>query len=265
MKKPIAIVALLFAPAAAVASCSNGDDNTTTTPPNDASLTDVFVTDAAGDAPIVFDGALLDAARDADAASLGDTSLLDAAALSDGQIVGVVEAANSGEIEEALLATGGVDGLFDGGLDGGLEAGLLAATGFDAGTARSTTPAVLSFADMMIVDHANSNVAVQSFGIASQSSPVQTTLQSGVQTTLGQLSPLSGGAFDVAYAQSQVTAHQTVRDIVQNQLIPAAQNAQLKSFLQNTLLPTVQSHLAAAQTLLSQLTDGGVVDAGGGG
>jgi putative membrane protein len=256
-KKSIALAVLLLAPAAAVASCSN-DDNPIVTLQIDGSVLDVVVPDVFVDGPFVDGTVQIAVPRDG-----GDAALVDAASLSDAQIVGVVTAANTGEIEEALLATGFPDMLFDGGLDGGLDG--VQDGGFDAGTARTTTPAVLAFAEMMITDHAHANVAVDALAIAPQASPVQATLQSSVQTTLGQLSSLSGPAFDVAYVQSQVTAHQTVLDLLQNQLIPQAQSAALKSLLQSSVLPTVQAHLAAARALLAQLTDAGVVDAGGGG
>ena len=234
----------------------------------DASTADVTTADGtgAGDAPGAGD-------------SPADGS--DAAALSDGQIVGAIEAANIGEIEEAMLAVGQPDGgaeagggeagaaeagAGDGGDAGGADASRDAesdaadasvATAFDAGVPRSMNPAVMAFADMMISDHEQSNATVASFGITPTDSSVRTMLQTMADMTIAQLSPLSGGAFDVAYAQSQVAGHMAVSQMISTQLIPSAQNPQLKSYLSNTLLPTIQAHLAQARALLSQLTDGG--------
>jgi predicted outer membrane protein len=206
-----------------------GDDNNgeNTGGGRDASVADVVVPDASGDA------------EDAGLAA-------DAATLTDAQIVGFVVAANTGEVEEALLAVGAGDG-------GAVEPD----AGFDAGPARASDPAVKAFANMMIMDHSMSNTAVEALGIAPGISAVQTNLHASALMTIAQLTPLSGAAFDLGYMQAQVTAHTTVRDIVRDQLIPGASSAPLKVFLQNMLLPTVEAHLADATSLVASLTDGG--------
>jgi predicted outer membrane protein len=227
-----ALCLAILVPWLAVA-CSSSSNNGSPGGNGDASLADVAAPDASSDA---------------------DTGVADAAALTDGQIVGVVITANTGEIEEAFLAVGTGDGgasELDAGLDGG----------FDAGTARASDPAVKAFANMMIADHSMSNGAVMALGIPAEPSSVQTELQTSAQSSITQLSPLSGRGFDTAYMQAQVATHTAVRDIIQSQLIPSAHGAELKAFLQNMLLPTVDTHLMDAATILATLTDGGAPDA----
>jgi putative membrane protein len=117
------------------------------------------------------------------------------------------------------------------------------------------------FADMMIQMHSMSNTAAQALGVVGQPSAVQSDLDANGKTTLSQLAPLSGAAFDLAYMQAQVMAHMTVKTIIETQLIPSATNADLKNFLQSTLLPTVEAHLSGATALLASLEDGGLPDA----
>lgn len=189
-----------------------------------------------------------------DASEVPDASAdaSDASVFSDNQIVGIVEAINTGEIREALLATG--NGGDDAG-ENGEEAGI------DAGAARSTNPRVLAFADMMITHHSQSNATIETYGIAPASSLVESSLQATVQSTLADLEPRSGASFDSAYASAQVMGHQTALAVVTDQLIPSAQNATLKAYLQGTLVPTIQSHLAAAQALVAALGGDAAADA----
>jgi len=242
----------LFACPLAFAACSNSSNNN---PPI------VLIDGSAFDGTAITD---LDArvASDATATDAADAGLAaDAVVLTDEEIVGIVETANTVEIQEALLAVGNPDGGFDGGIDLIFEdAGV--ATGFDAGAARTMNASVIAFADMMISDHSQSNRAVAALGIQPQASNIQSTIQTTGQTTITQLTPLTGSAFDVAYVQSQVTAHTTLRDLITSELVPNAHNAQLAAYLQNTLLPTVQAHLTAASQLLAALIDAGLVEAG---
>jgi predicted outer membrane protein len=220
---------LAFVPCLAIA-CGNGDDSSAAGG-HDASLGETSV----------LDGAAV-GATDARPDGLAP----DGGALTDGQIAGIVMAANTGEIDEAEMALGAGD------------AGAFADSGIDAGPARTTNPAVVAFAEMMVNDHSMSNAAVAALGITAEASAVQQNLQNTVQTTIAsQLAPVSGAAFDVAYMKAQVAAHTAVEMIVQTQLVPQASSAQLKNFLQTVLLPTVETHLSDATSLLATLQDGG--------
>ena len=67
-----------------------------------------------------------------------------------------------------------------------------------------------------------------------------------------ELSKLSGDAFDMAYAENEVTYHQTVNGALEKTLIPAAQNEELKSLLQ-TGLKLFTEHEKHAENLVSEL------------
>jgi len=62
----------------------------------------------------------------------------------------------------------------------------------------------------------------------------------------GELSKLSGAAFDKAYVANEVAYHKTVNGALESTLIPSANNAELKSLLQ-TGLKIFQGHQQHAE------------------
>jgi putative membrane protein len=200
--------------------------------------------------------------------------------------------ARDGSVQDGNLADGAGDGALDGAQDGStmplsdpaaavgvmLEAnnGEIAA-GAQA-LARAQASAVRDFAMMMISDHTDANqrlaMLAQNLGIMPVDSPQRRTLAMMAQAALDQLWQTSGAAFDMAYVQSQVVMHQQVLQLLDNVLIPGAQNMQLKTELMAARM-TVAMHLAAAQALLARdggagadgasdaAVDGGSVDGGG--
>lgn len=62
----------------------------------------------------------------------------------------------------------------------------------------------------------------------------------------------SGAEFDKAYVQHEIQEHQTNIDKIQNQLLPAAQDDQIKAYLRKTL-PEMQRHLASLQAVQKKL------------
>ena len=72
------------------------------------------------------------------------------------------------------------------------------------------------------------------------------------QKDLDTIKPLKGADFDRAYIDAQVKEHQTVLGMLDSQLIPNAQNAELKSLLE-TGLKLFESHQAHAEKILSTL------------
>lgn len=61
-----------------------------------------------------------------------------------------------------------------------------------------------------------------------------------------ELQGKTGAAFDSAFVQHAIQDHQQDIDKLQNTLLPAAQNADLKALIQKTV-PKLQAHLALAQ------------------
>ena len=218
-------------PAAALvlfaAACSaNGRGNTLA--PVDASADVTFFdagyapADASGPSP----DATIEPSTDASADAAADAS--DAAmALTDGQIVLVVSNANEGEIVFAQLAV-----------------------------RKSGTAGVRVFAQRMITDHSTANVQLVSVeegqSIAPAPSAAAETLEAVTARTMDSLSPLSGRAFDLAYARSQVTTHAQVLTLLEGTLVPEARNAQLRALLRSAQT-MVETHLALAKTLVLEL------------
>jgi len=78
------------------------------------------------------------------------------------------------------------------------------------------------------------------------------TLESKAQAAVEQLKGLKGAELDKAYVDAQVTMHQEVIDAVDQKLLPAAQNADLKSFI-NEIRPKLQAHLDHAKAVQEKL------------
>ena len=70
--------------------------------------------------------------------------------------------------------------------------------------------------------------------------------------SLEKLKGMQGAAFDKAYIDKQVAMHEEVVSMMQDELIPNAQNPQLKAALDKAA-PKVQSHLKAARQIQSAI------------
>ena len=106
---------------------------------------------------------------------------------------------------------------------------------------RSRNPAVRSFARQMVQDH---TMTSQALGVPAGSA---VALDARHASMLNQLAPLSGRAFDAAYGQMQVMAHQEAVAMftayAQGGVDPA-----MRAFTQQ-VLPSLQMHLTMAQRL----------------
>ncbi len=181
-------------------------------------------------------------------AAAGGTGGTTVVVLNDGQIAAVMVGANSGEVQAAQVA--------------------LSRSGSD-------NTAVRTFATMMVTDHNAANARLQSLlqsaNITAQDSSQRQALATQAAQTVNTLWATPDATFNAVYAQSQVTIHQMVMQLLQNQLIPAVQNAALKSELQ-TELTAVMGHLTQAQQLVAMFpsatpttTDGGTAATGAAG
>ena len=75
------------------------------------------------------------------------------------------------------------------------------------------------------------------------------------EASLNKLKDLKGTEFDVAFVAREIEHHSRMIDAVENKFLPAAQNAELKAFL-NELKPSLQSHLDQARALEKRLALG---------
>ncbi|MDB4943344.1 MAG: hypothetical protein JWP97_2878 [Labilithrix sp.] len=161
----------------------------------------------------------------------------DAAVLTEAQVLQVMTTANTGEVNQGMVAQSG-----------------------------ATDPSVKSFADMMVTEHSQANergvALAQTLGLTPAPSTVSMQLESESAAIVTSLQSLTGSALDKAYVDAQVSVHTKVLGIIDNQLIPSARSAPLTAEL-STMRASVAMHLEHATMLQGQITaDGGASDAG---
>jgi len=160
------------------------------------------------------------AAADAAAAPAADKP-------TDGQIVAIVTVANKGDIAAGELAK-----------------------------SKTKNNDVKSFAEMMIKDHtalqADGEKIAKAASITPEENDTSKKMQADADATAAKLKGLDGAEFDKAYAESEVAMHQQVLDALDNVLIPAAQNADLKNAL-SAAREKVNGHLEHAKAMAEKL------------
>ena len=122
--------------------------------------------------------------------------------------------------------------------------------------AKSKNKAVLDFANEMVRDHTAVNdkalALVKKLNVTPQDNPTSEALSKDAKGKLDSYAKLSGKAFDKAYVANEVAYHKTVNGALETQLIPGAQNAELKGLLQ-TGLKLFKEHQAHAEHLAASL------------
>jgi putative membrane protein len=149
--------------------------------------------------------------------------------LSDGEIAAISKAANDGEIEMAKIAK-----------------------------TRAKDKRVKEFANMMVKDHGDANkresALVKRASITAIDNESSRKLTDDAKTRTDTLKSTDKGAeFDRAYIDSQVQVHTAVLDMITNQMLPAAQNPELKAELE-AMRGTVEAHLTQAKDIQTALT-----------
>jgi putative membrane protein len=147
--------------------------------------------------------------------------------LDDGQIVAVVHVADQGEIEQARQAV-----------------------------RKARSERVKQYAQHMVTEHSAAEAKLTAVhtgpGSASQESAVTAQLRSSGNEIMGRLKSASGSDFDRAYIGAQVTEHAQVLDLLDNKLIPQAQNPDLRKALQD-IRAKVENHLKMAETIQGEI------------
>lgn len=122
--------------------------------------------------------------------------------------------------------------------------------------AKSKNKTVRSFAQEMIRDHTAVNdkalALVKKLHVTPQANPTSAALTAQANKKHGELARLSGSAFDRAYAKNEIAYHKAVIGAIETTLIPATQNAELKSLLE-TGLPLFREHQLHAEHLAARL------------
>jgi putative membrane protein len=147
--------------------------------------------------------------------------------LTDGEIAQIVTIANTGEIEQAKLAS-----------------------------AKAKDAKVKKLAAMIIQHHTESNKNAEKIAKTAKIEPKPSALSDKLMAdgtaATGTFKDLKGADFDKAYIDAQIAEHQAVLALFDSKLIPAAQNPELKKELE-AFRPKVESHLKEAQTIKDAL------------
>ena len=110
---------------------------------------------------------------------------------------------------------------------------------------KSKNKEVRAFADDMLKDHTAVNkqalALVKKLKVTPQDNATSQALSKQAAAKRAELAKLNGAAFDKAYVDNEVAFHKTVNSALETQLIPSAQNSELKSLLQ-TGLKIFQGH-----------------------
>ncbi len=122
--------------------------------------------------------------------------------------------------------------------------------------AKSKNKEVRSFAEDMVRDHTAVNKQaldlVKKLKVTPEDNDISRALTKQATTKRAELEKLNGAAFDKAYVANEVAYHKTVNGALENTLIPAASNAELKSLLQ-TGLKIFQGHEQHAEHVASDV------------
>lgn len=122
--------------------------------------------------------------------------------------------------------------------------------------AKTKNVAVRAFAETMLRDHKAVNEAagalLAKLGVSPEDNPTSQTLLNNAAAKRAELSALDGAAFDKAYAGNELAYHQFVNRTLEETLIPATQNQELKDLLKSGLT-TFKGHERHAETLVAKL------------
>lgn len=106
--------------------------------------------------------------------------------------------------------------------------------------AKSANPAIVEFAEQMARDHKAVNdqalALVEKLGVTPEDNSTSHALLEAAEAKGSELEALDGAAFDAAYVANELAYHQTVNEALKTTLIPAAQNAELKTLLETGLV-----------------------------
>jgi putative membrane protein len=147
--------------------------------------------------------------------------------LRDAEILRVVEEANQGEIAQANLAM-----------------------------SKSTESDVKKLATTLWHDHTDAEAKGAAIAkkerLTMEASPLSATFKSEARAATGQLEALTGAGFDRAYVDAQIRGHQSLIDAIDQRLLPAAQNADIRAYLADVRARAVE-HLQRAQDLQGRI------------
>ena len=121
---------------------------------------------------------------------------------------------------------------------------------------KASNKEVKAFAQDMVRDHEAVNKQaldlVKKLKVTPEDNDTSKTLSKQAADKLAELNKLKGAAYDKAYVANEVAYHKAVNSALETQLIPSANNAELKSLLQ-TGLKIFQGHQQHAEQVAASL------------
>ena len=121
---------------------------------------------------------------------------------------------------------------------------------------RSSDSQIREFAQRMVTDHQGVLDAavelVTRLGVTPQNNDLVYTLSKQSTDHEARLKNLTGKEFDKAYIDHEVAYHEAVIGVVKTQLIPGANNQELKDML-TSVLPAFDTHLAHSKKVQASL------------
>jgi putative membrane protein len=145
----------------------------------------------------------------------------------DGQILGILAAIDTGEIKQAQVAL-----------------------------TQANDPRVKEFAQHMIEQHSQAKQKGAELAQQQSLTPASSETSNELETKGGQLlttlNETKDATFDSTYMKAQIQQHQEGLDLIRNKLMPAAKNDALSAQLKTTA-NMVQSHLTEAQQIMPTL------------
>jgi len=163
------------------------------------------------------------AASQGDEATPPEAMTQGTAALGDGQIIAILDSVDTGEIEQAQIAT-----------------------------TKASDPRVRDFATQMISEHTSSKQKGAELASQLRMTPTASTYSQDLQTKgsrmLEKVRAADATSFDSTYMKGQIQQHQEVLNLINGKLLPAASDASLRQMLVEAQT-MVQHHLDLAKQI----------------
>ncbi|MDB5640499.1 MAG: hypothetical protein JWP51_5407 [Bradyrhizobium sp.] len=135
-------------------------------------------------------------------------------------------------------------------------AGVIDITAAKQAITKASNKGVKAFAEDMVRDHEAVNKQaldlVKKLKVTPEENDTSKALSKQAADKLAELAKLKGAEYDKAYVTNEVAYHKTVNSALETQLIPSANNAELKSLLQ-TGLKIFQGHQQHAEHVAAEL------------
>jgi putative membrane protein len=116
---------------------------------------------------------------------------------------------------------------------------------------------VKEYAQMMVTEHGMLEDSLRALtgrlGVTPAPNAMSQQLRTQADSAMSALQGQTGAGFDRAYMQWMVTSHQATLTALDTQLIPAIQNPEMKTAVQQQVRPKVEQHLQRAQQIQSSL------------